>query len=74
MICNKSQALSYVTYLNPKKSKTHKPSELSKTERNRLAKAYAPAGKKTAVERIFGIEMTFEKGRQTRNPNRSNAR
>jgi ribosomal protein L23 len=28
----------------------------------------------TALERIFGMEMTFEKGRQTRHPNQSNAR
>jgi len=28
----------------------------------------------TAIERIFLKEMSFEKGRQTRNPNRSNAR
>ncbi|MDB9807590.1 hypothetical protein OAC03_06980, partial [Amylibacter sp.] len=27
-----------------------------------------------AIERIFAKEMTFERGRQTRNPNRSNAR
>ena len=27
-----------------------------------------------SIERIFTKEMTFERGRQTRNPNRSNAR
>ena len=40
----------------------------------RIPKALTRRQIDMSIERIFSKEMTFEKGRQTRNPTRSNAR